>query len=225
MTGEQAATQFQAHLGIPNSQFSPRKVPMTIGYRKDFWSHNCIALGLSHGFVEPQEATSILLTDFSANVFSENFPRFQAEMPRLRKQCNRVVECAWERIIDFVQMHYPISDRSDSDFWNANRTSQHVSDHLSSLLERWPVLPLKNSDLLYRFELFDISNYLHVLCGMAFDTRNAPLSDYVRSQSQAAVEQVADKAAFLSTRLPGHREWLVGLPKAVLQKGELAHRS
>ena len=225
MTDDQAATQFQARLGIPNSQFSPRKIPMAIGYRKDFWVHNCIALGLSQGFVEPLEATSILLTDFSADLFSQNFPRYKAEMPRLRDHCNRIVECAWERTIDFVQMHYLLSDRSDSDFWNANRASPHVSDHLSSLLERWRVLPPKNSDLLYRFELFDISNYLHVLYGMRFDTRSLPISGFVRSQSQAAVEQVAKKATFLSTHLPGHRKWLVGLREAVLQTEELAHSS
>ncbi|QTN26949.1 tryptophan 7-halogenase [Rhodoferax sp. AJA081-3] len=216
VTDDQAAAQFQEYLGIHDSQFSPRKIPMKIGYRKDFWSHNCIALGLSHGFVEPLEATSILLTDFSADLFSQNFPRYKSEMPRLREHCNRIVECAWERIIDFVQMHYLISDRSDSDFWKANQTSPHVSDHLSSLLERWRVLPPKNSDLLYRFELFDISNYLHVLYGMRYDTRNAPMSDYIRSESQAAVEQVKKKAAFLATHLPGHREWLVGLRQAVL---------
>lgn len=215
MSDDEAAMQFQAYLGIPDSQFSPRKIPMVIGYRKDFWSHNCIALGLAHGFVEPLEATSILQTDFSADLFAQNFPRFKSEMPRLREHCNRIVKCAWERIIDFVQMHYLISDRSDSDFWKTNRASRHVLDHLSGLLERWRVLPPKNSDLLYRFELFDISNYLHVLYGMRFDTRKALISDYVRSESQAAVERVAQKAAFLATHLPGHREWLVGLRKAV----------
>jgi tryptophan halogenase len=217
MSDDQAAAQFLDHLGIPESQFSPRKIPMKIGYRKDFWAHNCIALGLSHGFVEPLEATSILMTDFSADLVAQNFPRFQSDVPRVRDHCNQIVERAWERTIDFVQLHYLISDRKDSAFWNENRESPHVSEHLASLLERWRALPPKTSDLLYRFELFDIPNYLYVLYGMRYDTRNSPLSDYERKESESQLAQVAKKAEFLVANLPGHREWLVGLRKAMAQ--------
>jgi tryptophan halogenase len=215
MSEERAMESFANYLGVSPSAFAPRKIPMKIGYRKTFWSHNCISLGLAQGFVEPLEATSILLTDFSAEIFARNFPRFRDDIPVLQRHCNEVVEYTWERIIDFVQLHYFLSDRSDSQFWLDNRNSQHVSETLRDRLARWQLAHPKKSDFFSRFDLFDVDNFLYVLYGMDYPTRPTLYSSFEADESRAQFERIAKSSQDLIDVLPGHREWLSKLKIAM----------
>ena len=114
MSEAQAIEGYARYLGVSPDTLSPRKIAMKIGYRQQFWFQNCVSLGLAQGFVEPLEATSILVTDFSANLLSRNFPRMAGDAQVLRRGYNEAVTYTWERVIDFVQLHYHLSDRSDS---------------------------------------------------------------------------------------------------------------
>ncbi len=214
MSEERAMDAFAKYLGIRDSAFAPRKIPMTIGYRKHFWAHNCISLGLAQGFVEPLEATSILVTDFSAELVARNFPKFSADIDVLQRHCNEVVEYTWERIIDFVQLHYLVSDRNDSEFWLDNRQPQHVSEPLKDRLARWQLAHPKKSDFFSRFDLFDVDNYLYVLYGMKYPTRQPLLSTYEAQTYRAQFEMVRESSASLIEVLPGHREWVSRLKRA-----------
>ena len=223
MSDELAAQTFAKYLGLKDSAFAPRKIPMKIGYRKDFWSHNCVALGLAQGFVEPLEATSILLTDFSADLLSRNFPRMTEDIAVLQRHCNEVVEYTWERIIDFVQMHYLLSDRSDSQFWLDNTHSQHVSDVLQDRLARWRLAHPKKSDFFSRFDLFDVDNYLYVLYGMKYPTRSELYSSHERDEYQAQFEMVRKASTDLVRHLPSHQDWLAKLKVAMGRTAETQH--
>ncbi|MES2902337.1 MAG: tryptophan halogenase family protein [Pseudomonadota bacterium] len=217
MSDDVAAQTFAQYLGISSSAFAPRKIPMTIGYRQQFWSKNCISLGLAQGFVEPLEATSIFLTDISAALFATNFPRFTDDIDVLKKHCNEVVAYWWERTIDFIQLHYHISDRSDSQFWIDNAQSSTVSDTLQERLARWRLSSPKRSDFFSSFDLFDATSYSYILYGMKFDTRQALLS---REQAQESAEQlmaVKQRSDQLVATLPDHREWLTRLNAAMKQ--------
>ena len=215
MDEAQAMEAYRAYLNLPEARFAPRKIPMKIGYRQQFWTANCAALGLAQGFVEPLEATSILLTDFSAGLLARNFPRMQGDAARLSPYCNEVVAYTCERIIDFIQLHYHLSDRSDSDFWRDNRSAAHLSDTLRERLDRWRLGHPRKSDFFSRFDLFDVDNYLYVLYGMKYPTRPIAISDFERSESRAELERVAHRSGRLIDSLPGHREWIAGFREAV----------
>lgn len=69
-----AEEKFLRYLGAANGNHRFRKIPIVVGRRESFWVKNCVALGLSQGFVEPLEATSILLSDFGSRLLAEKFP-------------------------------------------------------------------------------------------------------------------------------------------------------
>lgn len=215
MSDELAAETFARYLGIDSHAFSPRKIAMKIGFRRQFWSNNCVALGLAQGFVEPLEATSIFLTDISAQLFASNFPRFTADIEVLKNHCNQVVEYWWERTIDFIQLHYLISDRDDSPFWIDNAQSSNVSATLQDRLARWQLASPKRSDFFSNFDLFDATSYSYILYGMKYGTRQSALTRERAAESAEQLEAVRARARFLQANLPGHREWLTKLNAAM----------
>ncbi len=214
MGEDEAVSAFARYLGRPEAGFAPRRIAMKIGFRQEVWSHNCMALGLAQGFVEPLEATSILLTDFAAHLLSRNFPRQRGDEPALRRHVNEATRTAWERVIDFIQLHYHLSDRSDSAFWLDNRQASHLSETLRERLAKWRVVPPQATDFGSRFELFNVENYLYVLYGMKFPTRGFPVDAAERHEAQQRLAEVDARARRLVRELPSHREWLEGLRAA-----------
>ena len=128
MSDAEALEAYASYLKVDPIALSPRKIDMKMGYRKVFWNKNCVALGLAQGFVEPLEATSILLTDFSAELLSRNFPLTNEEISFLSDHFNEAVTYAWDKTVDFIKLHYCISDRTDSEFWAQNRQLNNSSE-------------------------------------------------------------------------------------------------
>lgn len=219
MSDESAVDSFADFLGVARGSFAPRKIGMKIGFRTQFWVKNCASLGLAHGFVEPLEATSIFVTDISAKLLATSFPRFTSDIEVLRKHCNEAVHYWWERTIDFIQLHYHLSDRDDSAFWrdNASASAVPLSDTLTERLALWRLAPPKRTDFFSNFDLFDATSYSYILYGMKFDTRQPWLSDGLRDESRAQLALIAAQGAQLAAELPGHREWLTKLNAAIKQ--------
>jgi tryptophan halogenase len=151
-----------------------RRIPMRIGYRDKFWHRNCVAIGMSQGFVEPLEATGILVFDATARMLADQFPPTLGAMPGLADRFNERVRAAWDRVIDFIKLHYCLSDRDDSDFWRDNRDPATLPESLRDNLARWRHQVPSPYDFPSRFEIFGLENYLYVLYGMGFETDLAP---------------------------------------------------
>ncbi len=214
MSDDEALRLYEEYLGVESGSISPRKLPMEIGYRKEFWYKNCVALGLAQGFLEPLEATSILLTDFSAELLARNFPREMSEMEASTAYYNKVVTYAWERTVDFIKLHYCLSDRSDSQFWLDNQQAATFSDELIERLQKFKYRPPQQSDFFSRFDLFGEKNFLYVLYGMKFKTKSAILSNIEIERSKALLENNDQLVAKASAHLLKHRDWLMGLKAA-----------
>lgn len=100
---------------------SPKTIRFTTGTRAQHWTKNCLALGLASGFLEPLESTSIHLIQASLLHFIEHFPnttQFTAEQKAFNQLLNHEIEC----IRDFIILHYHVTSRTDSDFWNYCRS-------------------------------------------------------------------------------------------------------
>lgn len=218
MSEDEAVQQFSAYVGRDLQQANLRRVPMKIGYRESFWQKNCVALGLAQGFVEPLEATSILVTDFAAQLLARSFPQYQDDIPLLADYCNKVVSYTWERVMDFVQLHYFISDRRDSDFWIENTEKLNLSPLLQERLALWKLAPPKRSDFFSAFDIFGVENYLFVLYGMGYPTRPGRLGVAEAEKSAGLINEVQKKSKHSATSLLSHRVWLTELKKALVSQ-------
>lgn len=169
-THTEAEQGLRTYLGAAGEDLDVRRIPMNVGYRERFWQGNCVAIGLSQGFVEPLEATGLLMYDVTARMLAEQFPAHRNSMPRLATQFNQRVRYGWERVIEFIKLHYCLSDRDDSAFWRDNR-SQGIPQTLADKLALWQLQLPSHYDFASRYEVFNLENYLYVLYGMQYPTQ------------------------------------------------------
>lgn len=217
---EKAEADFRGYLGDKFKDLELRKIDMKIGYREKFWFGNCASIGLSQGFVEPLEATGLLLFDASSRMLAELIPSRKTALQSAAKQFNSVLADTWAKVIDFIKLHYVISKRTDAEFWVDNRASSSVPDSLLANLEKWRYRLPNQYDFTSTNSVFNLENYLYVLYGMDFDSDINDLK-YRFSQTQRAQQfsreqqQLAEN--IMSELLP-HRELLARINKYGLQR-------
>ena len=114
----------------------PRLLRFRAGRRKRSWSRNVVAVGLSSGFLEPLESTSIYLVQGAIAQLIELFPVGGRVRDADRNEYNDAVDVEYDRIRDFLILHYHATERDDSSFWHHVRTMQ-VPDSLQAKMELW----------------------------------------------------------------------------------------
>ena len=217
---ERAEEQLRRYIGGAATGINSRLISMKIGYREKFWQNNCVALGLAQGFVEPLEATGLLVFDATAKMFAQQFPSTQAEMPLIAKQFNKNVQTSWENVIDFVKLHYCLSQRSDSQFWLDNRDEKSIPESLKEQLARWRYQPPTQYDFTNRFEIFNLENYLYVLYGMEYPTNIELIKGRLNQQTLADNEFsiIKENTQMALQRLPKNRALIDKINQFGLQK-------
>jgi tryptophan 7-halogenase len=114
----------------------PRVLKFRAGRRKNSFVKNVIGVGLASGFLEPLESTSIYLAQMAITYLIELFPKGGQIEDADRAEFNRLVDMEYDRIRDFLILHYHATTRDDSSFWNHVRTMQ-VPDSLAGKMELW----------------------------------------------------------------------------------------
>ena len=147
---------------------APRRIAFDPGYRERFWHRNCVAVGLSAGFVEPLEASALALVELSAAMISDEMPATRAEMALVEKRFNDAFTYRWERVVDFLKLHYALSRRDDSDYWRAHRERATLPDRLAELLTLWRHRAPYRQDFFRIEEVFPAASYQYVAHGMGF---------------------------------------------------------
>lgn len=165
---ERELRDYVARTGGPTDMPSPRKLTFHPGYREKFWHRNCVAIGLSAGFIEPLEASAIALVELSAAMLSDQMPATRESMDIVARRFNDTFTYRWERVIDFLKMHYALTKRTDSDFWRDNCRPESIPDRLRELLTLWRHRPPSRYDLNRVEEVFPSASYQYVLYGMGF---------------------------------------------------------
>ena len=205
---DQAEATFENHIKSISSvksldELNVRKLSFPSGHRATFWHRNCIAIGLSAGFLEPLEASAIVLVELSVEALVENFPVNRSVMDIFAKRFNKLFLYRWERIIDFLKLHYVLSKRTQA-YWQDHRSDESIPDRLKELLEIWKHQPPDMDDFLHIDEVFPAASYLYVLYGMGYETSSThslkPLGmDEVFKQMQLVQQQVRAFTAVLPT--------------------------
>lgn len=157
----------------------PRPIRFTTGHRQQFWSHNCIALGLAAGFMEPLESTSLHLIQSGISRLLNLLPRDPGDLAAARAAFNRLSASEWERIRDFLILHYVANERHGDPFWDHCRTIA-----LPATLEEKFAL-FRSAGLFVREEdeLFLDDSWGQVMIGQGIEPQGwSPLADNVPAE-------------------------------------------
>jgi tryptophan halogenase len=205
---DEAIEEFRVHLGPDGRDVEPRVIPLTIGRAQRSWVKNCLAVGLSGGFVEPLESTSIHLIQVAIRRFIDFMPD-QDCAPPLVDRYNETTRQMFEDIRDFIAMHYAVSNL-DTPFWQAARSPEIVPDGVRERLALWRHKLPSPLDLDVENPLFSEWSYVHVLFGKHFyDDVELPLEAAIADADfDGFLASVEDKRQRLMAQAPDHRTLL-----------------
>jgi len=218
---EAALEELQAYIGPASARgLSFRRIDIRSGYRQCFWTHNCVAIGLSAGFLEPLEASAIVMIELAVKWVANMLPSGHAGMARAARLFNETCRYRWERIVDFLKLHYALSRRTDTAFWIENRRRESLPDSLVEGLEFWRQHCPWYDDFVQREEVFSAASYQYVLYGMGFRTEPAGwlLDEQRRKSARARIAETVAYAKSLSATLPNNRDLLNRIRRFGLQK-------
>ncbi len=162
-----------------------RQIEFRPGHREKLWHGNCVAIGLSGGFVEPLEASALVMIELSAKMLAEQLPADRDMMDIVARRFNDKFLYHWDRIIEFLKLHYVLSRRGDSEYWRDNRKSESVPARLQESLKLWRYQSPWRDDLPQFDELFSAASYQYVLYGMGFEPET-PRTDRLSYESNKA---------------------------------------
>ena len=183
-----------------------RLLKFEAGFRPEQWRGNCVAVGLSAGFVEPLESTGIGLIEMAAYLIAHLLPA-DGDMTRVAKHYNAVMSTRFERIFDFVKMHYALSQRRDSSFWTDNVDAASIPGTLADQLTMWRSRPPHRLDFVTDVEMFLPASWQFILYGMEFKTDLEPMRAlYPRIDvARREFEMIRALGGHAAADLPDHR--------------------
>jgi tryptophan 7-halogenase len=219
-TGTDAALdELRAYVGAGHESLQPREIRINPGHRETFWKGNCVAVGLSGGFLEPLEASALVLIELSAEMISALMPATRETMDIVARRFNETTRYRWDRIIDFLKLHYILCRRTDSAFWIDNRDPVGIPESLREQLELWRYRAPGDQDFMSNSEMFPAASYQYVLFGMGFrmDTNLAPLERDPGSAQRAFAQNEALKVKWTRV-LPRNRDLINKIKEHGLQR-------
>ena len=189
--------------GKPTAE--PNHLRFLTGRRKQFWNKNVVALGLAAGFMEPLESTSIHLINTGINklvslLSLDGVNEVQAQ------SFNRLTAKEYEKIRDFLILHYNATSRDDSDFWNYCRTMS-VPD---SLTEKIELFKLNGQIFREDDELFTETSWAAVMMGQGISMRgaNAMAATLDQAETRAELDEIENSIRHLVQHMPTHGDFL-----------------
>ncbi|HEV2594403.1 MAG TPA: tryptophan halogenase family protein [Sphingomicrobium sp.] len=186
----------------------PRPIRFTSGRRREFWSHNCVALGLSAGFMEPLESTSIHLVQSAIGRLLNVLPGDLARSHSARQIFNHLSTVEWARVRDFITLHYYANAR-DGEFWEHCRRME-LPDTLQEKIDlfREAGMFMREED-----ELFLDNSWGEVMIGQGIMPESwSPLADNVPAEDIGPfLESLARSYRVRAESLPTHRQFVTAM--------------
>lgn len=203
---EEALAQFHASLeGKPLRD--PFLIRFRAGRRQKAWVGNCVGIGLAAGFVEPLESTTIHMIMIAVTRLLQLFP-FGKDWEPQRRRFNEMAQNEVERIRDFIVLHYHLTERDDTSFWNHVRTMA-IPD---TLRERMEIFAESAVAWQSTEDIFRADNWLQVLLGQRLKPRSwHRIGSLMRDGRLAqALDDARRQVAARVARMPSHQQFLDG---------------
>ena len=166
LSDDEAVDEFKAFAGPAAKDAEPRIIRMRIGKVRRSWVKNCVALGLSSGFVEPLEATAIYSVQVALQWLYSYFPDSDFN-PAVTERYNSLVDGLYSEIVDFIAMLFCTSNREDTEYWRVVRHEMEIPPRLKQNLEVWRHTMPDESDL-GTATFFSPTSYRAALMGKRF---------------------------------------------------------
>ena len=183
----------------------PRLIRYVTGRRRKIWDKNVVAVGLASGFLEPLESTSIHLIQIGAMRLMQLFP-FGGDFETLAARYNRLSHNDFERIRDFIVLHYKLTERDDTPFWRGCR-DMAIPDSLSERIALF-----RDSGYAYQApdDLFSVTSWVFVMVGQGlmptnFHHMGALLGD---QRLRRALESLKANIGKAVANMPTHRAFV-----------------
>jgi tryptophan halogenase len=204
VSDDEAAATLLSHLD-GRALAEPRKLQFTTGMRKKFWNKNCVALGLASGFMEPLESTSIYLIQSGIARLLSLFPDRDFS-PVLIERYNSQAAFEFERIRDFLILHYCATERRDTPFWRYC-SGMTLPEPLADTIRLF-----KDSGRFFRNaeEMFAITSWVQVMLGQGIVPQQYhPAVDLLPDQEIAGlVDSVKTVVAACVDAMPTHAQFI-----------------
>ena len=198
------------YIGQSTQSCNFRHMTFPVGYRPKQWFKNCVAIGLSSGFIEPLESTGIHLVEQGIWALASLLPRYFNEV-NCEKNFNDLMSSHYEHAIHFVKYHYILSRRDDSTFWTDNVNPDTWTPWLKDMHNIWHHGYPDVYDFQNLHSIFDHGSYQYVYFGM----HSLPQLSEIGGRRDAFAEQIfkriSDGVSNAGKRLIPHQQALNGI--------------
>jgi tryptophan 6-halogenase len=189
LDADAAETELRGRLGLLDVDVPARHLKMRVGQVRRSWVHNCLAIGLAQGFIEPLEATALHIVHSTVSGFLDayltaGFGRDHADT------FNASIHARYEGIRDYIVCHYRMNRRSDSQYWRDNGANQALSDNLKAVITSW----FRGGDLEAEVHALGIERYYAPLSWHCLLAGYGQFPDAAKLRPPEADLQLADMA-------------------------------
>jgi tryptophan 7-halogenase len=201
---DEAARELIEHTGSDPASSAPGHLRMQVGRREHFWQANCLAVGLSAGFLEPLESTGIFLIQRGIELLLDHFPDLEFS-PSMLRRYNQRLAAEFEEVRDFILLHYALNTREEP-FWRESRAIR-LPDSLAQTLADYDETGVVDWD---NRSLFRDSSFYSIAAGFGRLPRKghaiAQQADPERVRQAMAAVRARNEA--LAKSLPSHAEFI-----------------
>ncbi|MBP2334759.1 tryptophan halogenase [Saccharothrix coeruleofusca] len=213
---EQAERVLREFVGPAAAEVEANHIRMRIGRTRNAWTRNCVAIGLSSGFVEPLESTGIFFIHHAIEQLVKYFPGPGWE-PTMRTMFNDAIRHVMDGVREFLCLHYLAAARDDTQYWKDTNT-RRLPDGLAERLERWQVQLPDSENVFPYYHGLPPYSYMCILLGMggialkpsaalalADDTAALKEFQYIRDRGSELIEALPTQYDYFTRMRPGAR--------------------
>jgi hypothetical protein len=213
VSADAAETELRTHLGLLDADVPARHLTMRMGRHAKHWNRNCVAIGLSQGFIEPLDATALHFVQRAAASFVDVLERGdlgEAAQAAFNDSLNARMD--GER--DYIVTHYKTNTRTDTDYWRANAANEALSEPLQVLLRTWlsarPIAPgIENGSIGTGYAAL---SWYCLLAGVGLFPELDPARAATAQDGGGDLEGIDNLIQRSTPNFPDHRAWLRDMP-------------
>ncbi len=205
---DQAEAEFREYLGPIADSCPANHIKMRIGRNRNSWVKNCVAIGLSSGFVEPLESTGIFFIQHGIEELVHHFPHGTPDAESIASYNHAVADCI-DGVRHFLTLHYRASNRRDNDFWRATQETV-LTPELEERMKLWKKRLPSAKSINPAYHGFESYSYSVMLLGLKYlPEEHLPVLEFMDDRrALEAFRMMRRKSEHLVATLPTQYEYL-----------------